>query len=166
MRVRVPVLLCCALLSPPLHAADPKPGLWSLEVQMANDPRDQLDPELLEQMGLLGLEIPQAEPARYPICLTPQQVAAREFPPIHDEQSGCAARELRRRGEEVTGALHCDGALQGQGSVDIQLDAVDRYSGTLRFEGVTQEGFPLRTVGRLNGRWLGPDCGAVKPYAP
>lgn len=142
-------------------AVAPRAGLWSVELLLAQMP--ELDPELLEQFGFGGLEVPKPAPQRHQICLTQEQVSQNRFLDLQDESSGCVATNLRRNGDVLNGDLACNGWLQGRGQVQIQLLDAQRYSGTTSFQGNTQEGIPLYTNGTLNGRWLSADCGAVAP---
>ena len=143
-------------------AVAPKPGLWTLEVLMGNDV-PQLDPDLLSQFGLEGLQVPKVEPSRYEVCLTPEQLARNTFPDIRDDRTGCVAKNLQRTGDKVNGDLVCDGWLRGTGRVEILLLDAERYSGRTLFQGSSQEGFPMNLSGSLNGRWMKADCGAIKP---
>ena len=158
-----PLLLCASFASP--AAVSPKPGLWSLEVQMGQGDLPQIDPQLLSEFGFGDLQVPTApEPKRYDICLTPEQVKQDRFPDLRDESTGCTAKNLRRSGDRLDGDLTCDGWLQGSGRVQISLLDAQRYSGQTAFQGQSQEGIPLNLTGTLTGAWQSPDCGSVKPY--
>ena len=163
------LLLTAFLLAAPaslLAAVTPKPGLWSLEILMGQ-PLGDIDTEALEQFGIVGLEIPKAQPRRYEICLTPEQIARNTFPDLQDPSTGCTATQLKRSGDRVTGQIACSGGwMQGNGDVAIDLVSADRYTGRTRFRGASQEGLPLNMDGTLGGQWLGPDCGDVAPAMP
>lgn len=157
-----PLLFCASVAS----AADvvPRPGLWSLQVEMGQGDIPQLDPELLREFGFGDLQLPSAPPPRrYEICLTPEQVERETFPDLHDDATGCTATNLRRNGDRIDGELSCDGWMQGSGRVRISLLDAQRYTGQASFQGSSQEGLPLSMTGSLDGRWLSPDCGTVAP---
>ena len=158
-----PLLLCASFASP--AAVAPRPGLWSLVVEMGQGDLPQIDPQLLKEFGFGDLQVPSApEPRRYEICLTPEQVKQDRFPELRDETTGCSAKNLRRSGDRLDGDLACDGWLQGKGRVQISLIDAQRYTGQTAFQGSSQEGIPLSLTGSLNGQWLAADCGSVKPY--
>lgn len=159
-----PLLLCASFASP--AAVAPKPGLWSVEVQIGQGDLPQLDPDLLSEFGFgdLQLQLPVAsEPKRYDVCLTPEQVKQNRFPDMADEGTGCTAKNLRRNGDRVDGDLSCDGVLQGNGRVQIALLDAQRFNGQTAFQGASQEGIPLNLTGTLNGQWQSAQCGDVKP---
>lgn len=141
-----------------------KPGLWSLSVQMAQDL--ELDPELVEQMRQMGLNLPQrATPAPnvYALCITPEQARAQRLPDLHDPGTGCTGRNLVRNGDRASGDLQCSGMLQGTGRVQILLTGPQSFTGDAAFRGASQEGLPLDLRGQLAGSWRAPDCGDVQP---
>lgn len=159
---------CAALLGAPLaaHAAiAQQPGLWTLSVELTQAMPD-LDPALLEQMEMMGLQIPTQpiHSSTHQICLTPEQVKLDRLPDIRDEDSGCTARNIRRVGDQATGELQCEGSLRGSGKLQLTLTSPQNYAGTATFEGASQEGIPIFANGTINGRWLAASCGAVKPF--
>lgn len=141
-----------------------KPGLWSLSVQMAQDM--ELDPELVEQMRQMGLQLPERTappPNVYDLCITPQQASAQRLPDIRDEATGCVGRNIVRNGDRATGDLSCNGMLQGGGKVQLLLTGPGSFKGQANFRGTSQEGLPLDLRGDLEGVWTAADCGDVKP---
>lgn len=168
MNCRNRFIACVALMGAPLMASAAiaqKPGLWTLSVEIRQDMPD-IDPRMLEQMEMMGFALPQ-EPlhsSTQQICLTPAQVKLDRLPDIHDEGSGCTARNIRRVGDRATGDLQCEGQLRGGGEVQITLDTPQNYSGSARFEGASQEGLPIFAKGAINGRWIAESCGNVKPF--
>ncbi len=158
-----PVLLCASFAS--AAAVAPKPGLWSVDVEMGQGDMPQIDPQLLKEFGFGDLQLPAApEARRYDICLTPEQVKQDRFPNLQDETTGCTASNLRRSGDRLDGDLTCNGWLQGRGRVQISLLDAQRFGGQTAFQGNSQEGIPLNLTGTLNGQWQSADCGSVKPY--
>ena len=161
-------ILAAALCALPmtLSAAIPlKPGLWSVSVQMAPDM--ELDPELVEQMRQMGLQLPERTapaPNVYDLCITPQQASAQRLPDIRDEGTGCVGRNLVRTGDRATGELACNGMLVGGGKVQVLLTGPGSFTGEAFFRGSSQEGLPLDLRGDLAGSWRAADCGNVKPY--
>lgn len=165
---RLSIALCAGLLCAPLAggaAIAQRPGLWTVSVQLGQE-LPELDPELVEQMRMMGLEIPrrEAQVRSQDVCLTSAQLQRDRLPDIHDPDSGCTARNLRRVGDRATGTLECKGYLTGSGRAEVQLTDARSFSGQASFEGQSAEGFPLFVNGALSGRWKSDDCGAVKPY--
>lgn len=164
MRQWILAAALCMLPASVPAAVQLKPGLWSLSVQMAQDM--ELDPELVEQMRQMGLQIPQRvtpQPNVYDLCITPQQASAQRLPDIHDEATGCAGRNLLRNGDRASGDLSCDGALVGGGKVQVLLTGPGSFTGQALFRGSSQEGLPLDLRGNLAGSWQSADCGNVQP---
>lgn len=164
MWFRTLAVLTCALPVSVPAAVEIRPGLWSLTVQMAQGL--ELDPEFVEQMRLLGLQIPDRPvppPREYPFCITPEQARAQRLPDLRDEGSGCTGRNLVRSGDRASGDLQCNGLLQGAGRVDIALTGSQTFTGEARFRGTSQEGLPLDLTGALSGAWRSKDCGDVQP---
>jgi hypothetical protein len=154
----------CALPTALPAAVQLKPGLWSLSVQMAQDM--ELDPELVEQMRQMGLQLPQRAappPNVYDLCITPQQAVAQRLPDIHDASTGCTGRNLVRSGDRATGDLSCNGMLVGGGKVQLLLTGPGAFTGEAFFRGSSQEGLPLDLRGDLQGVWTAADCGNVQP---
>lgn len=157
------VLLCLPLAG--TAAIAQRPGLWTVTVQLSQA-LPEIDPRMLEQMEMMGLEIPKQviRPTSYEVCLTAEQVAKDRLPDIHDAGSGCTARNLVRVGDRATGDLQCDGRLRGGGKAQVTLTGPQNFVGNASFEGTSQEGFPLFVNGALNGQWRSDNCGNVKPY--
>jgi hypothetical protein len=155
--------LCVLPMTVPA-AVQLKPGLWSLSVQMAQDM--ELDPELVEQMRQMGLQLPQKvtpPPNMYDLCITPQQASAQRLPDIHDTASGCTGSNIVRDGDRATGDLTCNGMFQGGGKVQLQLTGPGSFTGDAFFRGQSQDGLPLDVRGKLAGSWRASDCGNVQP---
>jgi hypothetical protein len=145
-------------------AVELRPGLWSLSVQMAQ--YLALDPELVEQMRQMGLQIPQraaAPPNVYDLCITPEQARAERLPDIHDTQTGCTGRNLVRSGDRARGDLQCNGMLRGTGKVELALTGPQGFTGDATFRGASQEGLPLDLRGKVDGVWRAAECGNVQP---
>lgn len=141
-----------------------KPGLWSLSVTMAQDM--ELDPELVEQMRQMGLQLPQKvtpPPNVYDLCITPEQAGAQRLPDIHDPNSGCTGRNLVRNGDRAIGDLQCNGMFVGGGKVQLTLTGPGSFTGDAFFRGQSQDGLPLDLRGKLDGVWTAADCGNVQP---
>jgi hypothetical protein len=141
-----------------------KPGLWSMSVQMAQDM--ELDPDLVEQMRQMGLQLPQKitpPPNVYDLCITPQQAGAQRLPDIHDPATGCTGRNIVRDGDRASGDLACDGMFVGGGKVQMLLTGPGSFTGQALFRGQSQDGLPLDVRGNLAGTWRAADCGNVQP---
>lgn len=156
---------CAALFCLPLAgqaAVAQKPGLWVVSLDLGSA-ASGLDPMMIEQMKMMGLEIPSVEPSTYEVCVTPEQVKKETLADVSDETTGCRSRNLRRIGDRVNGELECNGRLVGRGQVRITLTGAESFAGSSTFEGRSQEGIPLNTTGDLKGRWLSSSCGNVQP---
>lgn len=152
----MPVVLLAAQ-----STARQKAGLWDVSVVMQAPDEDS---EIGGVLAELGLEIPDAEPVLYQVCVTPEQAALDKIPTGFDPDSGCRLKNSQRSGNRYTADAVCSGRLHGQGKVQGVLHNAESFSGTLKFSGTTSDGIPVVFNGMADGRWQGADCRGVEPY--
>lgn len=147
----------------PVHAdIQQKAGLWEHTAKVKMDGLPEIDPLMLAQMEAAGIEVPFAKPVTTQICLTPEQVAQKTLPDMSDANSGCSSKNVRREGDQIVGDLECNGQVLGRGTVRIDLESPESFSGVQTFKG-TSQGVPVAMTTNMSGRWIGPECGNVRP---
>ncbi|MGQ0619181.1 MAG: DUF3617 domain-containing protein [Panacagrimonas sp.] len=163
----VGLVVAATLASIPLAAqADiqQKPGLWEGSVKMdLSSVMANLPPETAAQMKAMGIEMPTGTAIKTQFCLTPEQAAKNVVPQVTDAQSGCSVTDSRRSGDTLTASVHCDGAMKGDGGMEVKLGSPESYTGTMRFSGLSDQGLALEMNNEFSGRWVSASCGSVKP---
>jgi hypothetical protein len=165
--VAFPVLLLSLLAVPfaAQAAGQMKPGLWEMTIKSdAVKKMPAIPPEQLEQMRRLGVDIPHmtSDGIVTKVCISPA-MAARDEPPVMSESnSGCKTRNYRHDGDSYTLDLACSGMLNGEGKAQGRFSGGEHFSSTYDFHGTVQ-GRPVNQHQETSGRWLGADCGDVKP---
>jgi hypothetical protein len=158
-------LALCLLLPAALLSAKEgerqKAGLWNVSVIMqAPDESSEIGSVLSE----LGLQIPDAEPVLYQVCITPEQAAMDRIPPLMDPDSGCRLKNSRRAGNRYFADAVCEGSMQGRGTLEATLHGPENFSGSLQFNGAMESGMPVVLNSKAEGRWAGADCQGIQPY--
>jgi hypothetical protein len=166
MRKSLFPILIVALSAPAaaLAAGITKPGLWQMTMKsdaMKNMPK--LPPEQLEQMKKMGITLPQMQDGAMvtKVCIS-KEMAARDEPPAMAAQSGCQPKNYQRSGSTYSVDIVCNGAeIKGQGKARGTITG-DNFTSTYDFQG-TMHGQPVNQHHETSGKWLGADCGDVKP---
>lgn len=143
-----------------------KPGLWESTIVVnftQGGPR--ISPEQIERMKQMGINLPIGRPLVVKSCMTPEMAARNDIPRATRENDHCKLTDYDREGNPITATLICDGDLKGQGKLKIGYDSSTSYKGTMEFTGTDKQGAPLAMQNTFSGKWLGDDCGDVKPPA-
>lgn len=156
------------------------PGLWENQVtmktgsgqmeaamaqmreRMASMPPEQR--QRVEEMmkgrgGGAGMGIASGQPTTVQVCITPEQ-AAREDLPLHDGR--CQVTSKERSGNVVRAKFACTGEHPATGSAEFTLVSDKQTRGTVVVDTVMR-GQPEKLQIEQTGRWVGADCGSVKP---
>lgn len=165
-KTAVSVLLTALLSASSIALAGPMaPGLWEVTMtsdQMKNMP--QLSPEQIAQMKKMGMNVPEMRDGGMvnKICVTPQ-MAARDKPITDRGQENCKTTNERSSGNIYSADLVCNGPeMKGKGTISVTYSGNTSYSSSMQFKG-TAHGQPVNTSNESRGRWLGADCGNVRP---
>jgi len=167
----IPILMfatiCCAGAASAAGAM--KPGLWEMTMksdQMKAMPK--MSPQQMEQMRKMGVNLPQMQEGGMvmKLCIT-KEMAEREKTPFQDQarqhQSECKPQNMKQSGNSYSAELICDGPnMQGEGKMQGTFSGNESYSSTYDFKGVAR-GKPITQHHETNAKWLGADCGDVKP---
>lgn len=157
--------LLCPLAA---SAAGPmKQGLWEMTVksdQMKAMPK--LSPEQMEMMRQRGIQIPQMNDGGMvtKVCVS-KEMAERDTPPAMSHgMSDCQPKNAQKSGNTFTSDIVCNGPnMQGTGTTKVTYTG-DSFTSVSDFKG-TAHGTPMNTHSETSGKYLGADCGSVKPFA-
>ena len=171
------------LLAAGAHAASHmSPGLWEMQTQTkSNNPqmeaararlKDQLasmPPDkraaMEQMMASKGMVIgADGNTNTVRICVT-KEMAERDSLPQRD---GACTQDTSRSGNTIHVKTTCQSANGTQG---ITSDGEFTLDGTTGFTGhsttnLTMRGQPTQMQSTVSGKWLGADCGDIKPIQP
>jgi hypothetical protein len=173
-------LLAGGALALPALAQNMKAGLWEvsnrigspdgrLQAAMARMQQQmaQLDPAqrktLQQMMAKQGVELddPAGGAIRARMCVTPEMAARNDLPV--QQQGSCTHTRSPLRGDTMKIAFTCsEPRASGEGELSFSGDTAYRVRMKVtsaargQDETITMDG---------SGKWLGADCGAVKPFA-
>ena len=147
-------------------AGTTRPGLW--EMAMKSDQMRQMPnmpPEQLEQMRKMGIEMPTMRDGALVqrVCITPEMATRNQTPDMGREPGECKLKSHDRSGNTYRADIVCDGAnLKGSGTIKGTMSGDTGFSSTYDFKG-TSRGQPVTQHHETRGKWLGADCGNVRP---
>lgn len=174
----IATLLGAALTALPVAAQTMKPGLWEItnkmggsgdtgakmaaameqmQKQMASMPPEQR--KMMEDM--LAKQGVQMNPGAgggmsTRICITREMAARNEAPPA---QNDCRQEQLQRSGNTTKFKFTCSNPpSSGEGTVTVNNP--ESYTMHMKMTGGRQQGTMTMDA---QGKWLGSDCGSVKP---
>jgi hypothetical protein len=157
-----------ALLSASAASASDKlkPGLWSMTMKsdaMKNMPK--MSPQQIEQMRKMGVSVPQMEDGAMVVrtCMTKEMVERDDAVIAQQNESGCKTKNYSRSGNAFVAEIVCDGPdIKGTGRIKGTYVGGESFSSTYDFKGTTH-GQPINSHHETSGKWLGANCGDVKP---
>jgi hypothetical protein len=164
----------------PAASAQPgklQPGLWEqtmtmksasgqmeaqmaqMQQQMANMPPDQRK-MVEDMMARQGVAMGSAgRNTTIKMCISPEQAERVELP---QQEGDCKQEMVERSGSTMRFRFACKGNPPTSGEGEYTLASPTSYSG--RTTVLTQvQGKPEKMEMTQTGRWLGADCGAIKP---
>jgi hypothetical protein len=156
-----------------------KPGLWEVSSKMSSPTNSQLTKQMEEAQKMMA-SMPPAERKQMEkmmakqgvsmssgagagttvvkVCITPEMAAR---PPVEQRQ-GCTYK-FSQSGATHNFSFQCTNP-PGDGEGKVTFASADSYSGNMRInsmQGGKKETIDLQT----SGKFLGANCGAVKPLA-
>lgn len=165
-KLAVPILLSAVFSLPAISmAASPmKPGLWEVatESDMFKE-MPKITPQQAAQMRQMGIEVPQAMggAVSMKMCFTKEMTESDE-PPVHERSDGCQTKNMRMSGNSYSAEMVCNNAeMKGHGTIQAAYHPT-RFDSTVTFKGV-MHGKPVNTNTKTSGRWLGANCGNIRP---
>lgn len=146
-----------------------KPGLWETTMQMKfTKGGPQIPPDQLAKMQQMGIKLPfmGGEPTTVQNCLTPEQAAREDHPDTG--RGDCKMENQNWSGNTFSGDMIChgrEGDMHGHFSGTASGDTA--FTGTSTMAGSSpQMGGDFAMEQHFTSKWLGADCGTVKPYTP
>lgn len=162
--ILVPAILLATAASHCMAADKMKPGLWEVSIKSdAMKAMPKIPPEQLEKMKQMGIKMPDMQNGAMinKVCYT-QEMVDMEKPPAGDNQS-CQTKNFTRSGASFTAEMTCNmpnmtgtGVIKGSFTQD-SMTSVSDFKGTMN-------GQPISHHTETSGKWLGSDCGDVKPF--
>jgi len=168
-------LLACASTA---GAQTMKPGLWEvshkmqsaggqmehgmsqMQQQMANMPPEQRK-MAEEMMARQGVKMGPAGGVTAKVCMTKEMVEKNELP---SQQGDCKTTQQSRSGNTMKFAMMCvNPPSTGEGQVIFT--SPEAYSMKMVMTSQSR-GKPEKMNMEGGGKWLGSDCGNIKPTAP
>jgi hypothetical protein len=170
-----------ALLASTAGAQSLKPGLWEITHKMnsGNAQMDQQMAQMQKQMAAMppaqrkqmeammakqGTQMPTAAAGggmAMKICLTKEMAERNEVPA---QQGDCKTTHQSRTGNTMKVAFAC---TKPPSSGEGQYTFISPEAYTMKMAVTTTgQGKPEKMDMEGSGKWLGADCGSVKPIAP
>ncbi|HEY8102551.1 MAG TPA: DUF3617 domain-containing protein [Burkholderiaceae bacterium] len=157
--------LCCS--ASVWAAGTLKPGLWEMTMKSdAVKSMPKMTPEQIEQMRKMGVNMPLMQDGGMvmKVCIS-KEMAERDQPPpqAHQNNSGCKSKNFQRTGSNYSVDIVCDGPhMKGDGKAQGTFSGNEHFNSTYDFKG-TSGGRPVAQHQETSGKWLGADCGDIKP---
>jgi hypothetical protein len=165
----ISLFLCSAIYcSPAAWAAGPmKPGLWEMTMKSdATAAMPKMSPQQLEQMRKMGVYPPQMQNGAMvvKVCFTKEMAERDQFPPRTQQHgSECRSKNFQRSATNYSVDIVCDGPhIKGEGKGIGTFTGNEYFTSTYDFKG-TARGKPVAQHQESSGKWLGADCGDIKP---
>lgn len=161
------LLTCCLLPLVAYAGGHGKPGLWEVSTKMnfsgASAPK--IPPEQLAQMKQMGIKIPglSGDPIVVKQCISKEQAERDEPPRTQNDKSGCEMQNAKRDGRTFTADMVCTGDMKGKGTMKVTNESSESYTGSMTFKGTQVRGGDVEMTNEFSGKWLGADCGDIKP---
>ncbi len=159
------------------QAQSAKPGLWEIQSKMGGNPEmDQAMAQMQQQMAAMSpaqrkmmqdmmakqgvnVGVGAGGAMAVKVCITPE-MAARQALPTQTE-GDCTTQVVSRSANTLKLSFVCtQPPSTGEGTYTFRGDTA--YDMTMRVNS-THKGKPQSTTINGSGRWLGADCGQVKP---
>lgn len=149
---------------------DVKPGLWEVSTQGEASGAPPIPPQMLAQMSPQQREQMMAamgrmnQPHVSRSCVT-QKMLDRGMSFDRPNNDQCTQTVTGSTSHSLDVKVVCTGEQQQKTSGTMHMDATSRESFSGAFSMVSTDGANTMTMKRtMQGKWLGSDCGNVKPH--
>ena len=134
-------------------------AMKEMQQAMASMPPEQRR-QMEAMMGQHGMKLgPQGNSVK--VCLTKEDAERDQPPPAQD---GCT-QTAKRSGNVWNISFKCPGPPPSSGDGSVTLQGAAAYGGVINV--VTEvDGKPEKVQMTTSGKWLGADCGNVRPVKP
>lgn len=150
-------------------AKDIKPGLWEIQHKTAVDGQElpdmnkmleQVPPEMRGQMqAMMAKNGAGMTDKGVTICITPEQIANQQYG--NDPKSKCQVSEMTHEGNVTHMKMQCS-KPKGEGETTVTRLSPESWTSVSKMT-MEENGKPHAMNSESNAKWLGSDCGAVKP---
>jgi hypothetical protein len=148
-----------------------KPGLWEASAVMnmgdvasmiAEDKLAKMTPEQRAQIQAM-MKQAASNPTASKICYTKEQLD--KGLDYNLERAGtCKSKTISSTGFKQVSEISCDnGKTQTNGTVTMEAVDPEHYSGLIQMKTLANGQSRDMTI-KISGKWLGADCGDVKPH--
>jgi hypothetical protein len=150
-------------------AGNMKPGLWEITTQsdaMQNMPK--IPPAQIERMRKMGVDVPQFQNGAIvsKVCISKETAERSQWPQPDQGGKDCKTGAAQQQGSSYTADIVCDGPdMKGKGTLKASFASNESFSSSTDFKG-TAGGRPIQDHSVTSGKWLGADCGSVRPAPP
>lgn len=174
------LVLALAGLALAAQAQSMKPGLWEMQNKMGGNPEmDRAMAQMQQQMASMtpeqrkmmqdmmakqGVSLAPGKGGAMAvrICVTPEMAARQELP--SQTEGDCTTTVTSRSGNTMKMKFVCKNpASDGEGTYTFQGDSAYTANMVVR---TSHQGKPQTTTIDAQGKWVGADCGSVKPVRP
>jgi hypothetical protein len=162
-----------------VNAQNLKPGLWEItnKMQTAGGQMEQQMAEMQKQMAAMppaqrkqmeemmaqrGMKM-SATPGggmTIKICMTKEMIERDQMP----TQGDCKTTHQSRSGNTMKMAFACTNP-PSSGEGEVVFTSSESYKSKSSIT-TTLQGKPEKITSEANGKWLGSDCGTIKPLTP
>src|SRR5262249_50766038 len=171
----ITVALCATIGAVSLsHAADPafnvKPGLWEVTTAGNLSGAPPIPPEALakmtpEQRAQMEAAMQAAmsrnkQPRTSKSCITQQQLD--KGPTFGPHDKSCTQTVVSRTPSLIETRVECTGERKMSGTFRFQAQSREAIHGDMSMA-MSGGGNTMNSKYTLDGKWLGADCGSVKP---
>ena len=169
----------CAALSLPLYAQSMKPGLWEISNKMDSPEINQAMAQMQAQMAAMSPEQRKQMEAMMAqrgmkmggagggttvqVCMTKEMVERSDMP-MQQQQNDCKVTSQSRSGNTMKMAYTC-ASPPSSGEGEFTYNGAESYSSKMTIN-TTANGKPQVMKMEGTGKWLGADCGSIKPMVP
>ncbi|TFY98316.1 DUF3617 domain-containing protein [Ramlibacter humi] len=164
--------IAIAAVAAPAAAQSLKPGLWELQQRTPSNPeidkqvaqaREQiaaLPPAQRKQMEAMMAKqgVQQGSGNTMRVCMSKEMAERNEVPPA---QGDCKMKDLGRSGNTRKMSFSCTNPVSS-GETEVTSSSPEAYT-MKTVATATVDGKPQKMTMEGGGKWLGADCGNLKP---
>lgn len=147
-------------------------GLWqsTAQVQLSMDPSAMADGDLASlppaQRAQMAQMMSQMAETSHPPIVTKSCITAKDLENVEsfapENRPDCKQTILKRTANEIDAKVVCTGKDPANMMGSFKSSSPEAFNGTLKGT-VSEEGHTIPITDTIEGKWLGADCGDVKP---
>lgn len=150
-------------------AKDIKPGLWEIQHKTVMDGQalpdmnqmlDQVPPEMRSQVQTMMAKNGAGMTDKgLTICITPEQIAKQQYG--NDPKSKCQLSDMKHEDNVTHMKMQCS-KPKGEGETTVTRLSPEAWTSVSKMT-MEEKGAPHTMNSESTAKWLGTDCGDVKP---